>query len=88
MEDETTYNEIAYLRQIANKQVKIELINFTEELTSYESKEPEIWCLIGNSGCGKTFLAKRTALRFSSSELVGILYSISIPCRNPDWHAM
>ena len=88
MEDETTYNEIAYLRKIANKQVKIEPVNFTEELTSYESKEPEIWCLIGNPGCGKTFLAKRTALRFSSSELVGILYSISIPCRNPDWHAM
>ena len=88
MEDETTYNEIAYLRQIANKQVKIEPVNFTEELTSYESKEPEIWCLIGNPGCGKTFLAKRTALRFSSNELVGILYSISIPCRNPDWHAM
>ena len=88
MEDETTYNEIAYLRQIANKQVEIEPVNFTEELTSYESKEPEIWCLIGNPGCGKTFLAKRTALRFNSSELVGIIYSISIPCRNPDWHAM
>ena len=88
MEDETTYNEIAYLQQIANKQVKIEPVNFTEELTSYESKEPEIWCLIGNPGCGKTFLAKRTALRFSSNELVGILYSISIPCRNPHWHAM
>ena len=88
MKDETTYNEIAYLRKIANKQVKIEPVNFTEELTSYEPKEPEIWCLIWNPGCGKTFLAKRTALRFNSNELVGILYSISIPCRNPDWHAM
>ena len=99
--DETTYNEIAYLRKIANKEVEIIPVNFTDELKSYqptnleteevereEQKKPEIWCLIGNPGCGKTFLAKRTALRFSSSELVGIQYTISIPCRNTDWHAM
>ena len=88
LEDETTYNEIALLRKIANKKVKINPINFTNELTSYEPTTPEIWCLIGNPGCGKTFLAKRTALRFSSSELVNIQYTISIPCRSTDWHAM
>ena len=88
MEDETTYNEIAYLRKIANQEVEIRPVNFTKELKTYKPTKPEIWCLIGNPGCGKTFLAKRTALRFSSSELVGIVYSISIPCRNPDWHAM
>ena len=88
MEDETTYNEIAYLRKIANKQVKISPVDFTIELISYKTTKPEIWCLLGNPGCGKTFLAKRTALRFSSSELVGIQYSISVPCRNTDWHAM
>ena len=86
--DETTYNEIAYLRKIANKEVEITPVDFTEELTSYKPTKPEIWCLIGNPGCGKTFLAKRTALRFSSSELVSIKYSISIPCRSTDWHAM
>ena len=88
MEDETTYNEIAYLRMIANKEIEILPVDFTEELLNYEQIKPEIWCLIGNPGCGKTFLAKRTALRFSSSELVGIIYSISVPCRNTDWHAM
>ena len=88
MEDETTYNEIAYLRKIANKEVEVIPIDFTKEITEYDSKEPEIWCLIGNPGCGKTFLAKRTALRFSSNELTGIQYSISVPCRNTDWHAM
>ena len=88
MEDETTYNEIAYLRMIANKEIEILPVDFTEELLNYEQIKPEIWCLIGNPGCGKTFLAKRTALRFSSSELVGILYSISVPCRSTDWHAM
>ena len=88
LEDETTYNEIAYLRKIANKEVKITPVDFTNELITYEQREPEIWCLIGNPGCGKTFLAKRTALRFSCNELVGIQYTISVPCRNTDWHSM
>ena len=86
--DETTYNEIAYLRKIANKEVEITPVNFTEELRLYKPEKPEIWCLIGNPGCGKTFLAKRTALRFCSNELTGIQYSISVPCRNTDWHSM
>ena len=88
LKDETTYNEIAFLRKIANREVEISPVDFTEELISYKPTQPEIWCLIGNPGCGKTFLARRTALRFSSNELAGILYSISIPCRNPDWHAI
>ena len=86
--DETTYNEIAFLRKIANKEVEIKPVNFTDELRLYKPEKAEIWCLIGNPGCGKTFLAKRTALRFSSNELTGIQYSISVPCRNTDWHAM
>ena len=88
LEDETTYNEIAKLRKMARQGSRRRQIDFTNELRSYESKKPEIWCLIGNPGCGKTFLAKRTALRFSSNELTGIKYSISVPCRNTEWHAM
>ena len=88
LEDETTYNEIAMLREMARQGSWRRQIDFTNELRSYESKKPEIWCLIGNPGCGKTFLAKRTALRFSSNELTGIQYSISAACRNTDWHAM
>ena len=67
LEDETTYNEIAYLRKIAKKEIKITTVDFTEELKTCKAETPEIWNLIGNSGCGKTFLAKRTALRFSQS---------------------
>ena len=87
-DDETTYNEIAYLRKIARKEITIEPVDFTDELKSYKSATPEIWCLIGNPGCGKTFLAKRTALRFSQYELTQISYSIAIACRNTDWHNM
>ena len=88
LEDETTYNEIAMLRRMAEEIGWRYSVNFTEELLTFEQTRPEIWCLIGNPGCGKTFLAKRTALRFSSSELVGIQYTISIPCRSTDWHSM
>ena len=86
-EDETTYNEIAYLRKIARSKGK-QSVDFTKELVTYKSVKPEIWCLIGNPGCGKTFLAKRTALRFSQEELTQISYTIAIPCRNTDWHNM
>ena len=88
LEDETTYNEIAYLRKIARKEIDIIPVDFTEELKLYKVEEPEIWCLIGNPGCGKTFLTKRIALRFSEYELKEIAYSIAIPCRNSDWHSM
>ena len=85
--DETTYNEIAYLRKIA-KYGSRKSVNFKEELKLYKRDKPELWCLIGNPGCGKTFLAKRTALRFSQAELTNISYSMAIPCRNTDWHNM
>ena len=88
LEDETTYKEIAYLRKIAKKEIKITPVDFTEELKTCKAETPEIWNLIGNPGCGKTFLAKRTALRFSQYELTQISYSIAIPCRNTDWHNM
>ena len=88
LEDETTYNEIAYLRKIAKKEIKITPVDFTEELKTCKAETPEIWCLIANPGCGKTFLAKRTALRFSQYELTQISYSIAIPCRNTEWHIM
>ena len=75
------------MRKIARK-YKIIPIDFTEKLKSYKPEKPEIWCLIGNPGFGKTFLSKRIALKFSQYELTDISYSIDIPCRNSDWHSM
>ena len=54
LEDETTYDEITYLRKFAKKELKRTPLDFTEELKSYKTDEPEISCLIGNPGCGKT----------------------------------
>ena len=88
IEDETTFNEIAFLRKIARKEIEIFPVDFTDELMSCTAETPEIWYLIGNPGCGKTFLSKRIALRFSQYELTHISYSIAIPCRNTDWHNM
>ena len=87
-EDETTYNEIAYLRAIANKEIDITPIDFMEEMKSCDPSKPEIKCFIGNPGCGKTFLCNRTALRFGNNELSEFSYSLCIPCRKQEWHEM
>ena len=86
VEDETTYNEIEFLRKIANEEVEIVPVDFEEELKRYDPSQNEIWCVIGNPGSGKTFLCHRTALRFCKGQLSRFLYSVSIPCRNPEWH--
>ena len=87
-EDETTYNEIAYMRKIASKEIDIEPVNFSEELRKYNPSTPQIWCIIGNPGSGKSFLRHRTALWFGKGELPQVTYSLSIPCRSQEWHDM
>ena len=87
-DDETTYNEIAYLRKIANNEVQITPIDFMEEMKSCGPSNPEIKCFIGNPGSGKTFLCNRTALRFGNNELSAFSYSLCIPCRKQEWHEM
>ena len=82
------YSEIPTLKSIDKKEGKIQEIDFTEKLKSLDAATPEILCLIGNIGCGKTFLAKRTALRYSQGEIPNIFYSLAISCSNKDWHTM
>ena len=81
-EDETTYNEISFLRKIADNEIKIQPVDLQKELRYSKIDYPEIWCLIGNPGCGKTFLSKRIALTICEEELKRISFTISIPCRN------
>ena len=88
LEDETTYNEIEYLRQISKNQIYINLVEFKVKLEKYSPTKPQIWCLIGNPGSGKTFLCHMTALRFGRGELPQFSYAVCIPCRNSEWHSM
>ena len=52
LEDETTCNEIAYLRKIARKEIEITPADFKDELKSYKTEKPEIWYL---SVCIRTY---------------------------------
>ena len=91
-EDETTYNEIEFMRKIARKEIKITPVDFENELHEYLPSKPEIqpqiWCLIGNPGCGKTFLCHRIGLLFGQNKLPQFSFAVSIPCRNVEWHQM
>ena len=87
-EDETTYNEIEFMRKIASKQIDFTPVDFDHELHEYFPSNPEIWCLIGNPGCGKTFLCHRIGLLFGQNKLPQFSFAVSIPCRNAEWHQM
>ena len=87
-EDETTYNEIAFLRKIATKEIEIEPVDFENELKEYYPSKPEIWLLIGNPGSGKTFLCHRIGYRFGKGDIAQFSFAVSVPCRNAEWHQM
>ena len=88
IKDETNHNEIAFLRNMSKKELKVELVDFTEKMKQYDPSQAEIWCVIGNPGSGKTFLCRMIAFRFSKGQLPQINYSIYIPCLTPNWHDM
>ena len=81
-------NEITFLRTMSQKETTLETIDFIKYLTTEEPVEPEIICLIGNSGCGKTFLCKYIALLYGTYKLMKFRYVLSIKCNNEDWHTM
>ena len=87
-EDETTYNEIEFMRKIARKEIDITPVDFDNEIKEYFPSNPEIWCIIGNPGSGKTFLCHRIGLRFGQNKLPQFSFAVSIPCRNAEWHQM
>ena len=87
-EDETTYSEIEFMRKIASKQIEITPVDFENELHEYFPSNPQIWFLIGNPGCGKTFFCYRIGLLFGQNKLAQFSFAVSIPCRNAEWHQM
>ena len=88
MAEETTLTEIAFLRSMGDKKKTLETIDLIELVCSHDANEPEVLCLIGNPGCGKTFLCKYIALLYGKSELTNFTYVLSVPCRSEKWHQM
>ena len=88
LEDEITYNDIAFIHKIANKEVNTTRVDFDTELKEYSPSKPEIWCLIGNPGSGKTFLRNWIGLCFGQDKLPQFSFAVSVPCRNSEWHQM
>ena len=90
MEEESGINEIDFLRHIHEKVEfeKVEVVDFESIVTTSDSSESKVWCLIGNPGSGKSFLCTHFAFLYGSHQLTNFRYTVSIPCRNPEWHQL
>ena len=86
--EETTINEIAFLKSMSDNIKTLETVDFISLVSSLDSNEPEVLILIGNPGSGKTFLCKYLALLYGTYELNNFTYVLSMPCRNEEWHKM
>ena len=90
MKEESGINEIQFLRDI-HQQVEhhsVEVVDFESIVTSSDSSESGVWCLIGNPGSGKSFLCKHFAFMYGINQLTNFRYTISIPCRSQEWHEL
>ena len=86
--EDTTLNEIAFLKSISDNIKRLETVDFISLVSSLDSNEGEVLILIGNPGSGKTFLCKYLALLYGTYELNNFTYVLSVPCRNEEWHKM
>ena len=86
--EDTTLNEIAFLKSMSDNVKKLETVDFISLVSSLDSNEPKVLILIGNPGNGKTFLCKYLALLYGTYELNNFTYVLSVPCRNEEWHKM
>ena len=63
-------------------------IDFESHLSYCRPEDPEVWTLIGNPGCGKTFLCKYAGYNYGLDKIANFHYLLCIPCRDPEWHAI
>ena len=86
--EETSLNEIAFLRTIYKKEKSLEVVDFISIISTQDTAKPKVLCLIGNPGCGKTFVCKYLALQYGNEKHTNFQYVISTQCRNEEWHTM
>ena len=87
-EEETTIKEIEFLRNMTKDEAWSEMAHFEYNLTHCSAERPEVWTLIGNPGCGKTFLCKYAGYNYGTDNIENFQYLLCIPCRDPEWHAI
>ena len=85
---ETSLNEIAFLRSMNQKGKTLKVVDFMSIISQHDPAKPKVLCLIGNPGCGKTYLCKYLALQYGMCKLNNFTYVLSVPCRNEEWHKM
>ena len=86
--EETSLNEIAFLRSMGEKETLLKVVDFISIISTQDPTKPKVLCLIGNPGCGKTFLCKYLALQYGNSKHTNFRFVISTQCRSEEWHTM
>ena len=86
--EETSLNEIAFLKAMSEKEKSLKVVDFISIISEHDPNNPQILCLIGNPGCGKTFLCKYLALQYGNSKHTNFKYLIMTQCRSEEWHTM
>ena len=86
--EETSLNEIAFLKAMSEKEKSLKVVDFISIISKQDPTKPKVLCLIGNPGCGKTFLCKYLALQYGNSKHTNFKYVLSTQCRSEDWHTM
>ena len=71
-----------------NKCTRSGMVDFESHISYCRTEKPEVWTLIGNPGCGKTFLCKYAGYNYGIDNIENFQYLLCIPCRDPEWHAI
>ena len=71
-----------------NKCTRSGMVDFESHISYCRTENPEVWTLIGNPGCGKTFLCKYAGYNYGIDNIENFQYLLCIPCRDTEWHAI
>ena len=71
-----------------NKCTRSGMVDFESHISYCRTEKPEVWTLIGNPGCGKTFLCKYAGYNYGIENIENFQYLLCIPCRDTEWHAI